>query len=96
MVNTSQCECPSNSKRYALLTQRRKLRTSNQHKTFGSLGVTQTTKQNTNADFRPFDATQARQRLRPGSPKKNTGYQSRPRAQEPKTFPARNVKSLIR
>jgi hypothetical protein len=42
------------------------------------MAATQATKRNANADFGPFDATQARQRLRLGSPKKGAGYQSRP------------------
>jgi hypothetical protein len=70
----------ANSRRCALLTQRRKQRASNQHGPFGSLAATQATKQNANAGFGPFDATQARQRLRPGSPKKCAGYQSRPKS----------------
>jgi hypothetical protein len=68
----------ANSRRCALLAQRRKLRASNQHGPFGSLDAIQATKQNANAGFGPFDATQARQHLRPGSPKKGAGYQSRP------------------
>jgi hypothetical protein len=50
----------ANSRRCALLAQRRKLRASNQHGPFGSLAATQATKQNANAGFGPFDATQAR------------------------------------
>jgi hypothetical protein len=37
---------------------------------FGSLDATEATKRNANAGFGPFDAIQARQRLRPGSAKK--------------------------
>jgi hypothetical protein len=68
----------TNTRRCALLAQRRKQRASNQQGPFGSLDMTQATKQNANAGFGPFDAIQARQRLRPGSPKKAAGYQSHP------------------
>jgi hypothetical protein len=68
----------ANNRRCALLAQRQKLRVSNQHGPFGSLDATHATKWNANAGFAPFDATQARQRLRLGSPKKGAGYQSRP------------------
>jgi hypothetical protein len=70
----------ANSRRCALLTQRRKQRVSNQYGPFGSLAATQAIKQNTNTGFNPFDATQARQRLHPRSQKKkDAGYQSRPK-----------------
>jgi hypothetical protein len=57
----------------ALLAQRQKHRASNQRGPFGSLDATQATKQNNNAGFGLFHATQTRQRLHPGNPKKTAG-----------------------
>jgi hypothetical protein len=45
---------------------------------FGSVDVTRATKRIADAGFGPLDATQAYQRLHPGSPKRAAGYQSRP------------------
>jgi hypothetical protein len=60
-----------NTKRCALLAQRRKQRASNQYGPFDSLNATRATKRNFNAIFGSFDATQTRQRLRPKSLKKD-------------------------